>query len=50
LQTTNDTEAGREGVQLEIDRNKIQPGMGKVKEKSGGGDTQAEQKPEGQHP
>jgi hypothetical protein len=37
-------------LQLEIDRNEIRPDIGKVREKFGGGDTQAEQEPEGQHP
>ena len=50
FQTTYGPEAGGEGVQLEIDRNKIQPDLGKVREKFGGGDTQAEQKPVEQHP
>jgi len=50
VKTTNDPEAGREGVQFEIDRNKIQPDIGKVREKIGGGDTHPEEKPEGQHP
>jgi hypothetical protein len=50
FKTTYDPEAGRQGVQFEIDRNKIQPDIGKVREKLGGGDTQAEEKPVGQHP
>jgi uncharacterized membrane protein YeaQ/YmgE (transglycosylase-associated protein family) len=50
FKTTNDPVAGRGVVQLEIDRNKIQPDLGKVREKFGGGDTQAEQKPVEQHP
>ncbi len=50
FKTTYDPEAGRQGVQFEIDRNKIKPDIGKVREKIGGGDTQAEEKPEGQHP
>jgi hypothetical protein len=40
FQTTYDPEAGREGVQLEIDRNRIQPDIRKVREKFSGGDTQ----------
>jgi hypothetical protein len=48
--TTCDPEAGREGVQFETDHNKIQPEIGKVREKIGDGGTQAEDKPEGQHP
>src|SRR5262249_41718237 len=47
--TSYDHQAGREGIQLEIDRNKIKPDIGKVREKIGGGDTQAEEKPEEQH-
>jgi len=50
FKTTYDPEAGRQGVQFEIDRNKIQPDIGKVREKIGGGDTHPEEKPEGQHP
>ena len=50
FEKTHDSGNGREGVQFEIDRNKIQPDIGKVREKLGGGDTQGEEKPEGQHP
>jgi hypothetical protein len=37
FKTTSNPAAGREGVQLEIDRNKIQPDIGRVREKLGGG-------------
>jgi hypothetical protein len=50
FKTTNDPQAGREGAAFEIDRNRIQPDIGKVREKIGGGGTQEEEKPEGQHP
>ena len=50
FKTTNDPESGRGGVQLEIDRNRIQPDIGKMREKFSGGGTQAEQKPVEQHP
>jgi hypothetical protein len=36
-------------VQFEIDHDKIKPGIGRIREKIGVGDTQAEEKPEGQH-
>jgi uncharacterized membrane protein YeaQ/YmgE (transglycosylase-associated protein family) len=50
FKTTNDPQAGRDQIQLEIDRNKIQPDIGKFKEKIGGGGTQTEEKAGGQHP
>jgi hypothetical protein len=50
FQTTNDPETGRGGVHLEIDRNRIRPDIGKIREEFGGGDTQAVQEPERQPP
>jgi uncharacterized membrane protein YeaQ/YmgE (transglycosylase-associated protein family) len=49
FKTSNDAVAGRGVVQLEVDRNKIQPDIGKVREKFGAG-TQTEGKAGGQHP
>jgi hypothetical protein len=49
FETTSDPETGREGVQFEIDRNKIGPDVEKAKQKIGGGG-QAGEKPEGQKP
>jgi hypothetical protein len=50
FQKTHDTENEREGVQFEIDRNKIKPDVDKLKEKIGKGSTQGREKPEGKEP
>jgi hypothetical protein len=48
--TTRDPESGREGVQFEIDHNKIKPDIETVKAKIGGGGAPAGDKPQGQKP
>jgi hypothetical protein len=50
FEKTHDPGNGREGVQFEIDRNKIKPDVDKVKEKIGRGSTQDREKPEGKEP
>jgi len=50
FKSTYNPEAGREGFQFEIDHNKIEPDVGTVQEKIGGGGIQSEEKPKGQHP
>jgi hypothetical protein len=45
-----DPESGRQGVQLEIDRNRITPDIDKAKQKISGAGGQAEDKPQGQKP
>ena len=48
--TTRNPETGREGVQIEIDRNKAKSDIEKAKKKIGGGSTQTGEKPERQEP
>jgi hypothetical protein len=48
--TTRDPESGRQGVQFEIDKNKITPDIEKAKQKIGGTGGQAGDKPQGQTP
>ena len=50
FEKTSDPETGRQGVKLEIDRNKITPDIDKAKQKLGVGGTPAQEKPEGQQP
>lgn len=47
---TRDPESGRQGVQFEMDQNKIKPDVEKAKEKIGGARGQTEEKPQGQKP
>jgi hypothetical protein len=55
--TTRDPESGRQGVQFEIDQNKVKPdiekakqNIEKAKQKIGGAGGQGEDKPQGQKP
>jgi hypothetical protein len=47
---THDPESGRNGVQFEVDQNKIKPDVEKAKEKIGGARGQTGQKPQEQKP
>ena len=46
VQKTTDPETGKQGVQFEMDRNKITPDIEKVKEKVGTGSSQTGDKPQ----
>ena len=48
--TTRDPEAGREGVQFEVDRKKITSDIEKAKQNVAGGGAQSGKKPDGQAP
>jgi hypothetical protein len=47
---TRDSESGRQGVQFEMDQNKIKPDIEKAKQKIGGAVGKGEDKPQGQKP
>ena len=40
VERTHDPDSGREGIQFEMDRNKITPDIEKIKDKIGGGSHQ----------
>ena len=46
FEKTSDPETGRQGVQFEVDRNKITPDIEKVKDKIGGGSHKTGDKPQ----
>ena len=48
--TTRDPESGRQGVQFEIDQNKVKPDIDKAKQKVGGSGDQGQHKPEEKKP
>jgi hypothetical protein len=48
--TTHDPESGRQGVQFEMDQNKIKPDIEKAKQKIGGTVGKGEDKPQEQKP
>jgi hypothetical protein len=50
FEKTSDPETGRQGVKVEVDRNKITPDIDKAKQSLGGGGTPAKEKQEGQQP
>ena len=49
-ETTSDPESGRQGIQIEVDQNKIKPDIEKAKQKIGGTVGKGEDKPQEQKP
>jgi hypothetical protein len=49
-ETTSDPESGRQGIQIEVDQNKIKPDIDKAKQKVGGSGDQGQHKPEEKKP
>jgi len=49
-ETTHDPGSGRQGIQFEVDQNKIKPDIEKAKQKVGGAGDQGKDKPQEQKP